>query len=54
MLNYVNTYIIGSCLSLKSISSLFQFVGDLTLSLSLLFMQDTSGLGQVSQSAGDD
>ena len=38
-----------SCLSLKTISSLFQFAGDLTLSLSLLFMQDTSPLGQVSK-----
>ena len=34
---------------MESISSLFHFVGDLTLSLSLLFMQDTSVLGQVSQ-----
>ena len=36
-------------MSLESIYSLFHFVGDLTLSLSLLFMQDTSVLGQVSQ-----
>ena len=39
---------------MKTISSLIQFVGDITLSLSLLFMQDTSVLGKVSQSVSWD